>query len=576
MTERALNPSVVSVRYRHLGARVWPTSIAPDLAKIPLDPLVSCLCVTENRQAFMPWVLWNFDRQTWRKRELVIVDSSDPPIRVPPRKDVRVLRVPKGTWLGKKRNLALEAARGQVVAWFDDDDWQHPRRLAFLIPALRKAATELGASFIGPSRSFFVDLHSGRCQPYDVRDYAIFNGSIYYTSMVKHAPFREDVLRNEDTLWISRLLRSRRGAALQGEQPTLFLWLTHDANISNQRQVRRCNGDGNAVLRAIGEAWTGTPQELAALRSRLSSNPAAQPLLAQREAALLRAREWQNRAYANPSLPSSPVLDASSQPAARPASADSGSSASSAPAAGATTVRAELARTARAARAASVPARATAPIVHGPKLALFAVSDGGPPVPAPDGFTAHHLSRPRFGVADALVALAVQRRGEWAGADYVGWFESRFLRDAGLARADFSAEISRTPQAADAYAHSTERGSLRRLAARISTNAERALSLMLVQHLRQPTALAEREISIVPWGFVARPRLLTHYVRDWLIPARTFLNDRNQPELEAWLGSGSSRDALVARLLGLLPSAFFFAEPCSLRAVALKPTRGRN
>lgn len=42
-------------------------------------PLVSCLCVTEDRAAFMPWLFWNYDRQSYARRELVIVDSSTIP-----------------------------------------------------------------------------------------------------------------------------------------------------------------------------------------------------------------------------------------------------------------------------------------------------------------------------------------------------------------------------------------------------------------------------------------------------------------------------------------------------------------
>ena len=30
------------------------------------SPFVSCLCVTEGRPAFMPWLLWCFDRQGGR------------------------------------------------------------------------------------------------------------------------------------------------------------------------------------------------------------------------------------------------------------------------------------------------------------------------------------------------------------------------------------------------------------------------------------------------------------------------------------------------------------------------------
>jgi hypothetical protein len=541
----------------------------PDLSKIPLDPLVSCLCVTENRQAFMPWVLWNFDRQTWRKRELIIVDSSDPPIQLPARRDVRVLRVPTGTWLGKKRNVALEAARGQVVAWFDDDDWQHPRRLSYLVPLLRKSASEFGASFIGPSSSFFFDLHSGRYQRYDVKDYAIFNGSVYYTGMVQHARFREDVLRNEDTLWISRLLRSRRGAALEGEHPTLFLWLTHDANISNQRGVRRCSSEGDAVLRAIGEAWKDTPKELAALRGRLKLAPAERPLRALREAAVQRALESMNRlraaSQAHPyAAPSSP------KPASLPPAAVAPAAVVPAAVAPAAVVPAAVVP------AAVVSGRSGAIATRqGPKLALFAVSDNVPAAPLQAGFHAHRL-RARFGVPDALVALTVQRRQEWVSADYVGWFESRFLLEAGVAYAALSAEIERNQRACDVYAHSSERCSLRALAGRISANAESAFTQLLVQRLRKPQALLNREIPIAPWGFVSRPEILTRYVRDWLIPARSYLNDGNEPRLQAWLGTGKPRDLATTRLLSLLPSAFFHVERCSFHALELtrKPGRG--
>ncbi len=41
-------------------------------------PLISCLCVTEGRPAFLPWLCWGFERQTWPHKELLIVDSSPP------------------------------------------------------------------------------------------------------------------------------------------------------------------------------------------------------------------------------------------------------------------------------------------------------------------------------------------------------------------------------------------------------------------------------------------------------------------------------------------------------------------
>src|SRR5690242_11718893 len=98
---------------------------------------VSCLCVTERRPAFIPWLLWNFDRQLYPRKELVIVDSSPEPFRSD-REDVRVVVAPPGTNVPAKRNLALEAVRGSALAWFDDDDWQHPERLTRLVRTLEE------------------------------------------------------------------------------------------------------------------------------------------------------------------------------------------------------------------------------------------------------------------------------------------------------------------------------------------------------------------------------------------------------------------------------------------------------
>jgi hypothetical protein len=54
--------------------------IQESYAELPKDVLASCLCVTEGRTAFMPWLLWCFDRQVSPRRELVIVDSSEQPL----------------------------------------------------------------------------------------------------------------------------------------------------------------------------------------------------------------------------------------------------------------------------------------------------------------------------------------------------------------------------------------------------------------------------------------------------------------------------------------------------------------
>src|SRR5262245_37893777 len=121
----------------------------------PDGPLVSCLCVTEDRAAFMLWLLWCCDRQTYARREVVIVASSASSFEPGDRNDIRVVGMPTGSSIASKRNRALKEARGEIITWFDDDDWQHPNKCALLAEALAD-----GTRFAGSCEGSFVNLRS--------------------------------------------------------------------------------------------------------------------------------------------------------------------------------------------------------------------------------------------------------------------------------------------------------------------------------------------------------------------------------------------------------------------------------
>jgi hypothetical protein len=222
--------------------------------------------VTESRAEFMPWLLWGFDRQTYRERELVIVDSSEHPFKCD-RPDVRVVRAPVGTNVPAKRNLALDAARGSLVAWFDDDDWQHPERLERLVSVLRD-----DAPFAGSSRSWFVDVHSEGCQPYSGHRSIIFNGAGFRADLARAIRFDERIRKASDTVWM-REFRTRHKAKgeLLARDAILTLWLCHDANISNPRTRRRFTSSLDDLKASLGAAWQDTEYQLSELRERLPS-----------------------------------------------------------------------------------------------------------------------------------------------------------------------------------------------------------------------------------------------------------------------------------------------------------------
>lgn len=234
-------------------------------------PLVSCLCVTEGRTAFMPWLLWNYDRQRWPRRELVVIDSSPRPVQVPDRPDIRVVAAPPGTGVTAKRNQALAEANGEIIAWVDDDDWQHPDRLAVLVDAMAG-----GAVYAWPRRAWFVDLLGRRCAPYVGRKRrVVFNGSGFRTAAVRTIPFPPHLPVTSDTLWVAAVAAAYPEGGLLLDRQELVLWLCHAANVSNPVHRHSFTEPLEHVRDIVGAAaWGDTDAALDALVARLAPEAA--------------------------------------------------------------------------------------------------------------------------------------------------------------------------------------------------------------------------------------------------------------------------------------------------------------
>lgn len=238
------------------------------------NPLISCLCVTENRPAFMPWLLWNYGRQVYGRRELVIVDSSERPFSSD-RPDVQIVTAPPGTGVAAKRNLALQAAHGEIITWFDDDDWQHPGKLTSLAAAL----ADQTAVYAGTTQAWFVDLRRQQCVPYQTpQQELIFNSAAFRREAVAALPFPEAVRRASDTRWLQQVARRYARKTAHLKRNDLFFWLCHEENLSNPAQRRRFSRPLSALRDLIGpEAWADTDEALADLRERLGYQTAVSP-----------------------------------------------------------------------------------------------------------------------------------------------------------------------------------------------------------------------------------------------------------------------------------------------------------
>ncbi len=93
-------------------------------------PLISCILPTTlSRKDFLPSAFRCFWEQTYQNTELVIVSEDDISDLIPDHPSFRFVKCDPGMSLGEKRNLAVEEAKGEVIAHMDDDDWSSPYRI---------------------------------------------------------------------------------------------------------------------------------------------------------------------------------------------------------------------------------------------------------------------------------------------------------------------------------------------------------------------------------------------------------------------------------------------------------------
>lgn len=108
-------------------------------------PRVSVIIPTFNRARDLERALASVLGQTFNDIEVIVVDnhSTDDPAAVIARhNDARISlhQIDNGGIVAKSRNLGIQVARGEYVAFLDSDDWWAPRKLAASVEVLDRGA----------------------------------------------------------------------------------------------------------------------------------------------------------------------------------------------------------------------------------------------------------------------------------------------------------------------------------------------------------------------------------------------------------------------------------------------------
>lgn len=108
-------------------------------------PLISCICITDNRPEMLLRAILSFDQQNYTNKELIIsypnkdqvtknlLDLVIPAI-------INVIRIERVDQLsiGMARNEAIEKSNGEYVCMWDDDDIYHFARITEQYNAIRQ------------------------------------------------------------------------------------------------------------------------------------------------------------------------------------------------------------------------------------------------------------------------------------------------------------------------------------------------------------------------------------------------------------------------------------------------------
>lgn len=193
-------------------------------------PLISCLCVTYKKPLLLKRAIACFEAQTYRNKELVILyEDHDTETRqflrtCPLSSRVKLVCVP-GTpkkTLGELRNIAIQAAHGDFVCQWDDDDWFHRDRLTYQYNTI--VDNKVNGSLL--TRWVTFDGHEKKAF---VSNRRRWEGSVLCRKSLFALKAYEKKEKGEDTDVIEYLCEHNHLACIE-DMPFLYVYVYHGKN----------------------------------------------------------------------------------------------------------------------------------------------------------------------------------------------------------------------------------------------------------------------------------------------------------------------------------------------------------
>ena len=269
-------------------------------------PLISCIVpTTASRNALLPLLLRSFLLQDYPNKELVVISEDFVPLPADPR--IRFVKTKNALIVGLKRNAACEAARGEIIAHFDSDDYSAPTRLSSQYEAMCRTNAQVtgycNIAFYGVYYDNGVRKEEAFKLTANNPAWACGTSLMYRKSYWQRHLF-QSLQVGEDTEFVKEAVRRRAFYAVDGVN--MMVAFNHPANTENA--LRFFRAAYNTVL-PVGETreriFPTNPPELPMASSTatrgLSLNPACNIDLVfyflQQGQLSSRERNWQGQGF---------------------------------------------------------------------------------------------------------------------------------------------------------------------------------------------------------------------------------------------------------------------------------------
>lgn len=195
-------------------------------------PLISCICITNNRSLLLQRAISCFESQNYPNKELVVSYPNKDQLsqevieRILKYKELKIVKIlrPNDESLGNARNNAIRKCNGDYICLWDDDDWYHPSRLSFQFNSMQIVGHGYQASIL--SRILLYDSTTKKA--YYSFSYT-WDGTILCKKEILLQNQYANANRGEDTHVIT-FLNSRKLLYKIDDTPFLYIYVYHGQN----------------------------------------------------------------------------------------------------------------------------------------------------------------------------------------------------------------------------------------------------------------------------------------------------------------------------------------------------------